>query len=292
MNCVAKFGKFILVSLNIFFIIISIVLIVLGALVKWGQNLLSQYLNPLLSGLNSAVGQAGLGNVDLSGFDLGVLLGDVAVALIIMGCILLFISIMGCCGACCQVRWMLIVYAIIISLVFLAQVIIVILLFAKTEEMRDVIKGPMRTSIRDGYVSFNSTDIISLGWNFAMMTFSCCGVDNYMDFDTATKWPGTYYVDDLGETVNLTTPVACCKVEGTFPNFSPPSNYNCTFSPTANNSNYMNGCYQAIEDFVFVYDAAFIGVGVGLAIFQICLIIFSCLLCKEMGKDNSVKPYD
>lgn len=29
------------------------------------------------------------------------------------------------------------------------------------------------------------------------------------------------------------------------------------------------GCYQAIEDFVFVYDAAFIGVGIGLAIFQV-----------------------
>lgn len=87
-------------------------LIVLGALVKWGQSLLNQYLNPLLTGLSSAVGSAGLGNVDLSSFDLGVLLGDVAVALIVMGCILLFISIMGCCGACCQVRWMLIVVSL------------------------------------------------------------------------------------------------------------------------------------------------------------------------------------
>ncbi|GFO40117.1 tetraspanin, partial [Plakobranchus ocellatus] len=66
-------------------------------------------------------------------------------------------------------------------------------------------------------------------------------------------------------TLNLTSPVFCCKLDGKFPDITLPSNLDCATSPNATTSNYVSGCYQAVEDYIMGYRLALI-VGVSLLI--------------------------
>ena len=65
--------------------------------------------------------------------------------------------------------------------------------------------------------------------------FKCCGVGNYTDFSEAKKWDRTY--DTEQGAVNLTVPIACCKLNGSFPDVTIPTDFSCAVSPTSANAN-------------------------------------------------------
>lgn len=50
--------------------------------------------------------------MDISQFDISLIFGDVARILVIMGFILLAVSFFGSCGACCDIKCMLIMVGI------------------------------------------------------------------------------------------------------------------------------------------------------------------------------------
>ena len=67
------------------------------------------------------------------------------------------------------------------------------------------------------------------------LQYSCCGIDDYEDFDTAANWKKqrTFEVTVSGvktnQTVNLATPMACCKFTGTFPDLGSPVDETCAY---------------------------------------------------------------
>lgn len=56
---------------------------------------------------------------------------------------------------------------------------------------------------------------------------SCCGVDDYNDFQTSEKF----------RQGNMTVPTTCCVLEGDFRKFTP-KDPNCPYSPSEANSYY------------------------------------------------------
>jgi hypothetical protein len=73
------------------------------------------------------------------------------------------------------------------------------------------------------------------GLTLVSLQFKCCGVENYTDFEKAKKWQREYDVPNIG-LVNLTVPIACCILNGTFPNVSPPDDLTCATNPTSLNA--------------------------------------------------------
>src|SRR6218665_1922870 len=71
--------------------------------------------------------------------------------------------------------------------------------------------------------------------------FKCCGLYNYVDFKDAKEWRRSRAVvgaDGQVSTVNLTTPIACCKLQGDFPNVKIKDD-TCALKPTNLTSNWM-----------------------------------------------------
>ncbi|RUS77435.1 hypothetical protein EGW08_014813 [Elysia chlorotica] len=87
----------------------------------------------------------------------------------------------------------------------------------------------------------------------------------------------------------MTSPVFCCKLDGKFPDITVPSNLDCASAPNATTSNYMSGCYEAVEDYVMGYRIAMI-VGVALLITcQFLDITTACILYQDSKKEENAK---
>jgi len=75
--------------------------------------------------LEESASDSGVGTVDLSNFDISELLFGIALGLIFFGLFLIIITILGCCGACCKIKFMLIA----VSISFCNNIGLIVLLF-------------------------------------------------------------------------------------------------------------------------------------------------------------------
>ena len=75
-------------------------------MVKWGQPLIEQYVTPLLSGISGGNNASGIIQLIQD------LLDGVALGCIIVGAILFVIGCLGCCGACCEIKFMLVLVCV------------------------------------------------------------------------------------------------------------------------------------------------------------------------------------
>ncbi|XP_062578868.1 tetraspanin-3-like [Saccostrea cucullata] len=221
MSCLVPLGRIIIVLINILFLILGLVFLAIGLICLVGESLLESYYKTTLATLQSELEKNYFGTVDVSSFKLSDLIGEIGYFFIGLCLFLLIITILGCCGACCKVKYTLITYAVIVIVVLVGELIFVGILYGSPDTIKDEIKNPLKTSIQSDYMGFNGTNIVSLGWNFAHRQFECCGVDNYSDFTGAVQWSTNYYVG----TKALEAPITCCI---TIPQASTPT---CALSP-------------------------------------------------------------
>ncbi|CAG2206912.1 TSPAN18 [Mytilus edulis] len=153
------------------------------------------------------------------------ILKDVAIALIIVGSVMLVIVLLGCCGACYKIK---------------------IFLFLIDDKVKPILKA----TIKDSYKGLKGVNFISLAWNFAMQQFSCCGVDNSEDFNVCTSWDKTPV---SAVSVALTSPLACCKTIPTTTSLNVNA-LSCAISPKIADSNSKTaviiflGCWIACKE--------------------------------------------
>ncbi|XP_064651735.1 tetraspanin-21-like [Lineus longissimus] len=129
-----------------------------------------------------------------------------------------------------------------------------------------------------------TSEPLSLAWDFLHITFSCCGLDNYTDFDSATNWNKTSAAG------SMVIPPSCCKVQdaSTFPTFTL-TDTNCPYSPSTTNSNYQTTCYASLMSYVQTYSIAIIAVTSSVAVLQLIVIIAACCLCRAIGGDSDTR---
>lgn len=277
MGACVGLSQCVLVVFNVIFALFGLVFMVVGFVVRFGSHLLDDMLQDFYSAIQKLMEQAG-SHSSLSSFNLGDYLQSATLAFILLGAFFFLLGIVGCIGACCKIKSCLIVYTVVIGIIILGEVVFVVLIFTVRDQLTTSLQTPLYDSL-DDFIGINSSDAISLGWNFAMTTFKCCGVENYTDFEVHAKhWQRQYF--------NLIVPIACCKLNGSFTDVSTRMNLTCATEPTLDNANIHQGCYNALVDFLVDNSDIMIGVGASIAGIEILMFIFAICVCREESRNK------
>lgn len=135
LGCFSLFSKKSLLVLNVIFLIFAIIVIAVG----------------------SYVVQSAVSAITTQG---------VPVGMIVMGTFLLVISIFGCIAAAKESRKLLGIYAVLLFLILLVQIIIAIVLLTNSKKADDY--------VRDGWAGASASQQADL-----QDSFGCCGLTNY-----------------------------------------------------------------------------------------------------------------
>ncbi|XP_061177761.1 tetraspanin-18-like [Saccostrea echinata] len=171
---------------------------------------------------------------DADNFDVVSLIRTGAMVLIASGGVAVLIGFLGCCGAVKENNCLLFAIFVCItsieyqmstfttfinynSVEFFFQycVVMVIILFVQiaavviaaifqnkvTEDLKVFLKSRLSAQYEG---SITTKDPFSLGLDVAQIQFECCGIDNYMDFLSATKWQDT-------KNASTIIPLTCCR---------------------------------------------------------------------------------
>lgn len=285
MGCCEGCGQILLVIINLLFSLIGIVLLVVACLVRFGSDLVDSYLQNAYTAFQQALQDAAHdSNINISDLDIGDIAGDASLAFIVIGAFFFVLGIFGCIGAVCKVKFLLIVYTIVLVTIFIAEVVFVILLFSIKSTIDGWIRTPLIDKLQEDYTGTNGTDPFTLSMNFVMHEFKCCGIDSYTEFDNATKW--------IRRDPSQRVPYICCDDS---------NDTSCTLNPSGNNSYIDQGCYEAVNDWLTDHSSVLIGVGASVAAVQLVLIISSIVICcqnrnnvddkNSYSDDIAIQPY-
>nr|XP_022327374.1 tetraspanin-9-like [Crassostrea virginica] len=260
-GCCQKLGKVFLVVINLIFLLLGLGLLVAGILVK--INALSSDVTPALD------------TIVVADYKLGELTNNLSVVFIVIGAFITVVSGLGVIGACCKVKWMLIVYTILVLILLIMKIAAVALWFKMRGEFNDNVKKVMVDALNKEYVSdrLNSTNVVSNAWNYIFMTFDCCGVNpvnkTNNDFST-TPWCTNNNCTAI--------PRTCCSGVDQ-------SNYLTKAQPVCykdvSKDYNSKGCYQAIQDLIATYGNAFIGISITVIVVEILAVIYAIMICRQ-----------
>ncbi|XP_045207747.2 tetraspanin-18-like [Mercenaria mercenaria] len=288
MGAAKKYGSPIIVLLNTFFGVIGLVLLVAGFFVKYATDYVDKYGKELISKfqdkLPAAIGDK-LENVKISEF-----VGGASTAFIIVGVAVLTLVVWAYCGICCQSKWMLIVYAALLTAIIIGEATVAILFATNRSMIDEKIKQPLLDSL-DLYEGSTSNSAISLAWNALMGLLGCCGVDGPDDFKKAKVWnhkldpnefPNQVASAGIVTPVTIAAPVVCTKDKA--------AAIQTILNNGASSVKYIQiGCYEAIWTEIERHQGIAIGIFAGLGAFQIVLWILTVCLIREFGKSNRNK---
>lgn len=196
----------------------------------------------------------------------GVMLQDgtfsLPIIVLIAGLIILLIGFLGCCGALKENSCLLKMYAAIVLVLLIGELVLGILILVFTNTAEEKVMDGMDKILR----KYGGDDAsLTKSLDAAQHELKCCGVNNYTDWE---NYPyGEAHADSVAD--------GCCieRVE------------NCGISvlekPDFEDLIYTDGCFQAIKDDV---KNAAIGLGVAviiLAVVQLLSISCACGLAKK-----------
>lgn len=275
-SCWNGLFRFLLVLINILFMLLGMAFLCLGLVLRFGRKLYEPFLEFGIFYLKKVLKDTRLADFDVDSINLGEVMTNLSIALIVGGLIIFALAMVGSCGACYKIRFMLWMYAFIVIAVVVVEVVVLTLLCVKPELVKDNIKESIKN-----YKGIASSEIISLAWNIIMIQFRCCGVDDFTDFKQYAKlWVNPITVG--ANNIALETPIACCK---TLPVGQDPENFSCASKLRfdINLSNAAKGCFKVIWDQSLTNTAVSVPVIVFCGIIQLLFIIFSIIIAKEDG---------
>lgn len=86
----------------------------MGCLVRFGSDAVDSYLQDAYDAFQKALEEAGA-DTNLSDLDIGDVVGDAALAFIVIGAFFFVLGIFGCIGAVCKVKCLLVIVSAIVS---------------------------------------------------------------------------------------------------------------------------------------------------------------------------------
>lgn len=204
---------------------------------------------------------------------------QMAYVLIACGTVMFLLSFLGYCGAIRESPCLLTTYAIFMIIILIVEITIGGLAAAYKDRAKSETKIFLQSTITKYYSSAENADAVTLMWNHLMAQMSCCGVDNYKDFELSSAW-------NVNKG-NRTVPEACCILsdENTFK----PEDSTCPVSPTTNNSHIEKGCYDAVINWIISNRNIVISVGIGIGLVQLFAIFLAFCLCKAIDKYRGMR---
>lgn len=192
--------------------------------------------------------------------------------LIAAGVIVALIGFMGCCGAIKQSKVLLGLYAALVILIFILEIVGGALAYTK----RDAVEATVTKQIAKSLDEYGNTDLAAKGLAKTIDLFQekikCCGSNGPND------WASTDYIQKLGNNSDVAVPKSCCKTSDDDCNTRTKKGY------------YTLGCIA--QGKTYIKDNLWLvgGVGVGIAVVQLLGIVFAIsLICaiKEEEKGTS-----
>ncbi|XP_038165278.1 CD63 antigen [Cyprinodon tularosa] len=183
--------------------------------------------------------------------------------IIAVGVVIFFIAFFGCCGAWKENHCMVTTFAVLLTLIILAEIAAAILGYVYRNKLSIVVQDSLTEMIsnyKNSSAEFKKTvDDLQEVWK-------CCGVNN------ASDWKN--YGED-----KVTVPDSCCK--------------NVTVgcgkgTMTDANKVYQKGCHDALETFLKENIQWVIVAALVIAVLQIMGIVFSCLLMRGIRSGYEV----
>lgn len=115
------------------FQILGLVFFALGLVCLVGESMLKPYYQSVLDTLKAQLEANNFGTIDLSSFNISALIGGLGYFFVGLGLFLLIITILGCCGACCKVKFMLITYAVIVIVILAGEIVFMGILYGSPD---------------------------------------------------------------------------------------------------------------------------------------------------------------
>lgn len=191
------------------------------------------------------------------------------------GAIIFVISCLGCSGACQESKCLLTLYGILLATILLLEITAVGLAMVYKGKAEEKTRNFLQSTIKSYYKPdrSNDTNAVTVMWNVLMAEMSCCGVDNYLDFNSSPSFK---------ENSTQVVPQACCvlidkkKINPKFPN--------CTQSPSSVNSYYMSGCYERVRNWVMDHINIVIYVIIAVILIELLSVFLAFCLCMSIGR--------
>jgi len=237
-------------------------------------------------GIWLAVDPEAFDSMDASGMD-DAMWAAVVYTMIGVGAGVFLIGFLGCCGAWKKKSIMLKLYIGLVSVVMIAEVVIIILTAIFWTSIDDTVKNDMRTDVQTKYIGPNDDDNddgITQSWNKMQHKWKCCGSYNFTDYRNST-----YAAEHPTEPV----PWTCCvfKSDSDYDNRDSVLNEAQCYAEARNTVEYprddpyeflnARGCYNELSSFFDQNAAIIIGVTCGVIGLQILGIIFACCIMND-----------
>ncbi|KAM3911299.1 tetraspanin-6 [Leptodactylus fuscus] len=190
---------------------------------------------------------------------------NVPFVLIGTGAVIILLGTFGCFATCRASTWMLKLYAMFLSLIFLIELVAAIVGLVFRHEIKD--------SFEQGYMQalnqYNATgDARSQAVDTIQRTLECCGVKSYTD------WGQSPYYKTNG------IPQSCCKVPG-----------NCTQEVMkdlvkAKSVVFPDGCISKVTSVMESRMGIVAGISFGIACFQLVGMFLACCLSRYITNNQ------
>ncbi|KAK1802381.1 hypothetical protein P4O66_022052 [Electrophorus voltai] len=174
------------------------------------------------------------------------------------GTTIIVFGLFGCFATCRGSPWMLKLYAMFLSLVFLAELVAGISGFV----FRHEIKGTFLRTYKEAVQNYNAQDERSLAVDNVQRSLRCCGVLNY------TSWFSSVYFPASG------IPPSCCA------NISDCHSSDLRNATIAPSKVYQQGCYELVTSFIETNMGIIAGVTFGIAFSQLIGMLLACCLSR------------
>ncbi|XP_042241841.1 CD151 antigen-like [Homarus americanus] len=186
-----------------------------------------------------------------------------AYILIATGCIVFFVSFLGCFGALREVKCMLLTYFIIVLLLFIILLIAGILGYVFKDKAETSVNHAMMNAMKEYRSGSNNT--FTKAWDETQQAMKCCAI-NEQD-----EW--AKYNTEFSQT-GFKVPKSCCKKDDTSGLLQ-----ECQTRPSESNS-FTDGCFSMATDFVKQHALIIGGVGIAVAVIMVVGLMLSIILFK------------
>ncbi|XP_025102628.1 uncharacterized protein LOC112569143 [Pomacea canaliculata] len=187
MGCISGIGRLVLIIVNTLSCLIGLALLACGAVIKYflGQVLKSDIFDKVLE---TAFKIFVPNNEAPKTIEFGPLTDGVGIALMVLGCLVLVISLIGICAACCGFKVLLILFMICVGVLVIAQIIVASVFLPRNSKVHDAAKDNLINKLSTDYdrQHINSFTISS---DVLFMAAQCCGVNGPLDFTTPRTSP-------------------------------------------------------------------------------------------------------
>uniref|UniRef100_A0A8D0GEG3 Tetraspanin n=1 Tax=Sphenodon punctatus TaxID=8508 RepID=A0A8D0GEG3_SPHPU len=190
---------------------------------------------------------------------------NVPYVLITTGTVVILLGTFGCFATCRGSTWMLKLYAMFLSLIFLVVLVAAIVGFVFRHEIKDSFKSNYEQAVKNynGTANHHSVAVDNI-----QKTLHCCGVLN------CTDWENTAYYAEKG------FPRTCCKSENDC------SEEDLKDPTKAKGKVYENGCFSLVTTVMESKMGIVAGISFGIACFQLVGIFLACCLSQYITNNQ------